>query len=419
MKKPELLSPAGSLEALHMAFAYGADAVYAGLPRYSLRVRSNEFNEENLIKAITATHQLGRKIYLVVNLLPHNAKLTTIVEDLRNIVQHQPDGFIVADPGILLLLREHFPQIPLHLSVQANTMNWAAVRFWQDQCVKRIILSRELSLEELSEIRTRCPDIELEVFVHGSLCMAYSGRCLISGYMNKRDANQGACTNACRWQYQVQPRQSSLAAEFTAPENTNEPFGVEEDEHGSYLFNSRDLRAVALIEQLTSIGIDSFKIEGRTKSAYYAARTAQVYRKAIDLAVAGQPFDNGLLEELNGLSNRGYTTGFLQRHTPESLQQYERGHSCGDQQFVGKVSHVTEDGFINIEVKNAFCVGDELQLVTPDGNFLFRLKSLLNKHRQPIERAPGDGHTALLSAPENYGYRGQYALLAKRLGHAV
>ena len=213
MKKPELLSPAGSLEALHMAFAYGADAVYAGLPRYSLRVRSNEFNEGNLIKAIAATHQLGRKIYLVVNLLPHNAKLTTIVEDLRNIVQHQPDGFIVADPGIFLMLRENFPHIPLHLSVQANTMNWAAVRFWQNQGVKRIILSRELSLEELSEIRTRCPDIELEVFVHGSLCMAYSGRCLISGYMNKRDANQGACTNACRWQYRVQPRQNILAAD--------------------------------------------------------------------------------------------------------------------------------------------------------------------------------------------------------------
>ena len=201
--RPELLCPAGSPEAMRMAFAYGADAVYAGEPRYSLRVRNNSFTLDNLGECIDEAHQQGKRFYVVVNIAPHNAKLAKFVEHIRAIVDMKPDALIVSDPGVVMLLQENFPEQPLHLSVQANTINWAALKFWQQQGIERVILSRELGLKEIAEMRQQVPDIEVEVFVHGALCMAYSGRCLLSGYMNKRDPNQGACTNACRWGYEV------------------------------------------------------------------------------------------------------------------------------------------------------------------------------------------------------------------------
>ncbi|MFO1390068.1 U32 family peptidase, partial [Cellvibrio sp.] len=212
----ELLSPAGTLKAMRMAFDYGANAVYAGQPRYSLRVRNNEFTLENLALGIEEAHSRGKQFYVVTNLAPHNAKLKSFVTDMKSVIDLKPDALIVSDPGVVYLLREHFPDMPLHLSVQANTMNWAAVKFWQSQGINRIILSRELGIDEIAEIKQRCPDMELEVFVHGALCMAYSGRCLISSYMNKRDPNQGACTNACRWEYGVQSCSHSSTDELIA-----------------------------------------------------------------------------------------------------------------------------------------------------------------------------------------------------------
>lgn len=199
MFKPELLSPAGTLKNMRYAFAYGADAVYAGQPRYSLRVRNNDFKMENLATGIQEAHSLGKKLYVVSNIAPHNTKLKTYIKDMEPVVAMQPDALIMSDPGLIMMVREAFPDQTVHLSVQANAINWASVKFWQQQGIKRVILSRELSLDEIEEIRQRCPDIELEVFVHGALCMAYSGRCLLSGYINKRDPNQGTCTNACRW----------------------------------------------------------------------------------------------------------------------------------------------------------------------------------------------------------------------------
>ncbi len=208
MKKTELLSPAGNLRNMRYAFAYGADAVYAGQPRYSLRVRENDFDKlANLATAIKEAHTQNKLFYITSNILPHNAKLKTFLRDIKPIIELQPDALIMADPGLILLIRENYPDMPIHLSVQANTMNYAGVKFWQNIGISRIILSRELSLEEIAEIRQQCPDIELEVFVHGALCIAYSGRCLLSGYMNHRDANQGTCTNACRWSYQIHPAQ--------------------------------------------------------------------------------------------------------------------------------------------------------------------------------------------------------------------
>ncbi|MEJ2394024.1 MAG: U32 family peptidase, partial [Candidatus Thiodiazotropha sp.] len=203
MKKPELLSPAGTLKNARYAFAYGADAVYAGLPRYSLRVRNNDFLEENLAIGIAEAHALGRRFYLACNVMPHGAKLKTFLRDLQPVIEMGPDALIMSDPGLILMVREAWPEMPVHLSVQANTVNAEAVRFWQQQGLSRVILSRELSLEEVEAIRQACPDMELEVFVHGALCIAYSGRCLLSGYFNHRDANQGTCTNSCRWDYKL------------------------------------------------------------------------------------------------------------------------------------------------------------------------------------------------------------------------
>ena len=203
MRSTELLSPAGTLKNMRYAFAYGADAVYAGQPRYSLRVRNNDFLEENLAIGIAEAHRLGKKFYLATNVLPHNSKIKTFIRDIKPVVEMGPDALIMADPGLIMLVREAWPDMPVHLSVQANTMNWASVKFWQSVGISRIILSRELSLDEIADIRQHCPDMELETFVHGALCIAYSGRCLLSGYFNHRDPNQGTCTNSCRWKYDV------------------------------------------------------------------------------------------------------------------------------------------------------------------------------------------------------------------------
>jgi len=403
MKTPELLSPAGTLRNLRYAIAYGADAVYAGMPRYSLRVRNNDFSTiENLSAGIEQVHAKGKAFFMATNLLPHNSKVKTFMADMEPIIELGPDALIMADPGLIMMVRERWPEIPVHLSVQANTMNYASVRFWQQLGIKRIILSRELSLDQVEEIRQECPDMELEVFVHGALCIAYSGRCLLSGYFNHRDANQGSCTNACRWDYKVKDGKEDISGdikpvEVKLLEEANRPgelMPIEEDEHGTYIMNSKDLRAVEHVGRLVKIGIDCLKIEGRTKSHYYTARTAQVYRKAIDDAVAGRPFDPGLLGKLENLASRGYTDGFYQRHHDHETQNYIDNHSKSTQQrFVGElVAYNGATGMAEVEVKNKFSVGDELELIMPGGNRSFRLEEMHDMDGQPTEVAPGSGY---------------------------
>ncbi len=394
---PELLCPAGSLRAQQLAFAYGADAVYAGLPRLSLRVRNNEFDLDNLARGIALARAANKGFYLVANLIPRNAKINSLMRDLEPAVALGPDALIVSDPGIIRLLQQAYPQLPLHLSVQANTINWASVAFWRDQGLARVILARELALDEIAEIRQRVPDMELEVFVHGALCMAYSGRCLLSAYSHRRDPNQGACNNACRWAYTPSEPLVLNAAEG------EEPLVLEEDEHGSYVFNSRDLRAIEYVGALADLGVTSLKIEGRTKSPYYAARTAQAYRRALDDWSAGRPFDAALLQSLDGLANRGYTPGFLRRHIPlAELQNYERGASLGEQQWVGELlpqEPSREDDTWLVEVKNRFALGDQLTLITPEGNHPFVLQGLFDSQGQALSVAPGSGHRVRLSLP--------------------
>ena len=421
MTTSELLSPAGSLKGMHFAFAYGADAVYAGQPKYSLRVRNNEFRkQDNLAAGIAEAHRLGKKFYVASNLAPHNNKVRTFIKDMASVVEAKPDAVILSDPGLIMMVRERWPELTVHLSVQANAVNFATVKFWQRQGVQRVILSRELSLDEIEEIRQQCPDIELEVFVHGALCVAYSGRCLLSGYMTHRDSNQGACTNSCRWNYQAHPAVEDSSGDLVATPDSltidtpamllqeekrpGEYMPAFEDEHGTYIMNSKDLRAVQHVGRLIELGIESLKIEGRTKSHYYIARTAQVYRRAIDDALAGRTFDMSMMDQLDSLANRGYTEGFYRRHPPHEFQNYEHGFSRGlKQQYVGDVNKDdTHPGMLAIDVKNRFQVGDELELMTPNGNLSLHLTHLEDEQGQSIKLAPGSGYKVFMPQPTDF-----------------
>nr|WP_246880894.1 tRNA 5-hydroxyuridine modification protein YegQ [Chromobacterium violaceum] len=448
IKAPELLLPAGTLDKMRAAYDFGADAVYAGQPRYSLRARNNDFKLEELKQGIDEAHTRGKLFFVASNILPHNSKIKTYMADMEPVIAMKPDALIMADPGLIMMVREKWPEVPIHLSVQANTVNYMGVKFWQKLGVTRIILSRELSLDEIAEIRQECPDMELEVFVHGALCIAYSGRCLLSGYFNHRDPNQGTCTNACRWDYKVHDTAGDDAGDVQviqfdfnkAMEEANQSFSscgsqqrhpladktylieegsrpgelmpIIEDEHGTYIMNSKDLRAVEQVEKLVKIGVDSLKIEGRTKSLYYVARAAQVYRKAIDDAVAGRPFDLGLLADLDGLANRGYTPGFLERHQSQDYQNYLTGHSKAKQsQYVGDVIEVDAEGWALIEVKNRFAVGDKLEVIHPSGNRVIELAEM-TRNGESVQVAPGNGMQVRI--PGLAGYDGK-ALITRLL----
>ncbi|TXR53252.1 tRNA 5-hydroxyuridine modification protein YegQ [Reinekea thalattae] len=449
---PELLSPAGTLRNMRYAFAYGADAVYAGQPRYSLRVRNNDFTLANLETGINEARAQGKRLYVASNIAPHNSKIKTYMRDIEPVIEMQPDALIMSDPGLIMLVRERFPDQEIHLSVQANVVNYAAAQFWYKQGIKRIILSRELSLEEIQEIRENCPGLEIETFVHGALCIAYSGRCLLSGYINKRDPNQGTCTNTCRWKYNAHEAEEDASGDFvpkdakiwTPPENkiasdaptlgqgqpTDEIFLLEEegrpgtympayeDEHGTYIMNSKDLRAIQHVETLTKMGVHSLKIEGRTKSHYYVARTAQAYRQAIDDAVAGKSFDKGLMNTLENLAHRGYTEGFYRRHVHDEYQNYEIGRSVGvHQQFVAEV--IGRDGdALHLRSKNKFSVGDSVELMTPEGNATFNIEHIRNlKKQQDLTEVPGGDYEVKIQVPEALAKSAeQYGLLMRNLG---
>jgi putative protease len=433
--KAELLAPAGTYKNMEYAFAYGADAVYAGQPRYSLRVRNNDFKLENLEKGIVRAHQLGKKLYVASNIAPHNNKIDSYMRDIEPVINMKPDALIMSDPGLIMMVKDKWPEVPIHLSVQANVVNYAAVKFWHRQGVERVILSRELSLDEIEEIRMQCPEMELEVFVHGALCIAYSGRCLLSGYMNHRDPNQGSCTNACRWKYQAHEAKETEtgniiptgAQEFDPSASpidlSNQPtlgagkpsddivllqegnrendlMPMFEDEHGTYIMNSKDLRAIQHVQRLQQIGVHSLKIEGRTKSHYYAARTAQAYRQAIDDAAAGKLFDMKLMDTLENMSNRGYTEGFYRRHVHDEYQNYIRGASVStQQQFVGEITYSDSD-WLTVDVKNRFQVGDEVELMTTKGNFTFILDKIQSSTGENRDDAPGSGFIVKIPRPQ-------------------
>ncbi|MCE9501412.1 MAG: U32 family peptidase C-terminal domain-containing protein [Leptospira sp.] len=366
MKKiPELLMPAGNPEKMETAYLFGADAVYCGVPRYSLRARENDFRMESLKSAVEIAHSNNKKIYFTVNAIPRNSKVTTFPKYLSEMAALKPDAFIMADPGLIYLTRELHPEIDVHISVQANTMNFAAVKFWQKLGATRVILSREVSISEVAEIKNEVPDMELEVFVHGAICIAHSGRCFMSNYFTNRDANQGSCNNACRDKYKVF---------VTNPRQNDEMMELQEDEDGTYLMNSKDLRAIEFLEDIAKAGVDSVKVEGRTKSEYYVALVSKAYRKALDDIRDGNPFDRNLLVELDKIASRKYFSGFLTKGMEERVPEEERdfqnyvdgSSSIQTQMFMGKVKEINEDAdLVTVDIKNRVKIGDKIEVFLP------------------------------------------------------
>lgn len=360
---PELLMPAGSMHKLRVAIDYGADAVYCGVPRFSLRARENEFRLHNLGEAVVYAREHGRKIYFTVNAIPRNSKLHGYLRYLKAMADLKPDALIMADPGLMMITQDHFPELPIHISVQTNTMNYAAVEFWRRFGAKRVILSREITLAEIREIRQRCPDIEIEVFVHGAICIAHSGRCFMSNYFGNRDANQGACNNACREPYQIflkNPRKDDAEMEMISSDD------------GTFLMNSKDLRAIEFLGELAKIGVDSIKVEGRTKNDYYAAMVARTYRRALDDIYEHRPFDRSLLTELEKVASRRYFSGFLTRGLEErppadelNFQNEEGDQRWRTHAYAGCVKRQDADGTAWFELKTRLTEGDTLEVFFP------------------------------------------------------
>lgn len=381
-KKPELLAPAGDMEKLHFAVAYGADAVYLGGDHFSLREKSNNFTLEKIGEAVFYCHERGIKVYVAVNIFAHNDDLKPLNAYLKALAAIKPDALLISDPGVLLLAKEAAPALPVHISTQANNVNWKTVSFWRNYGAVRVVLGRELSLDEIKEIGIKT-DVELEMFVHGAMCMSYSGRCLLSNYLTGRDANRGQCTHPCRWQY-------ALVEE----ERPGEYLPLEEDGRGSYIMNSKDLNLLSYLPDLCKAGIDSFKIEGRVKSSYYVAVVTKVYREAIDcLMETPEKFSEKLpfwQDELKTVSHRQYTTGFLTGKPQGKDHRYDTGGYERHYDFVAVVKgYDVQRKMVRLEQRNHFCVGEELELVFPKGkNIPLTVTALYNEAGEAIEKAP-------------------------------
>ncbi len=358
IKKPELLLPAGSLSSLKTAFFYGADVVYAGTPEMSLRAKS-KFPLEDMEEGIAFAHSKGKKVYLTLNLFSHNRDIAKLENHVKTLKHLSPDGIIISDPGIFKYVKQEMPEMPLHISTQANVCSWLTVKFWKDMGADLCVLGREVSFNEALEIREKCKDIKLEIFVHGAMCISYSGRCLMSAFMASRSANQGACAHSCRWKYK-----SKLVME--EEKRPGEYLEMYEDDHGSYIMNSKDLCLMPKFDKVLSAGFDSLKIEGRHKTPYYVAQTARVYRKAIDdyfnAPAAWKP--DLYIQELETLQNRGYTLGFFDGIPTSEAQDYLDTSSRSDWRNVGYVKENRGNSIV-IDIRNKITKGDKIEILSP------------------------------------------------------
>ncbi len=384
-KKLELLMPAWDMEKLKFAYAYWADATYVWAPMFSLRARTNSFNMDSLKEASDYAHSLWKKIYFTANIYAHNVKIKPFMAQFRKMVDMKPDAFIMADPWLIYIVRKEFPDVEIHLSVQANNTNWAQAEFWESIWIKRIILSREISIKEIKEIHEKCPNMELEAFVHGAICMAYSGRCLISNYLSNRDPNQWTCSHSCRWEYKVfknDKTQEELEMLTWRPEEykelewnfaleekerPGELMEIDEDEYGTYLMNSRDLCAIDYLEEMKDAWIISFKVEGRNKTVNYISSVWLAYREAIDAIEKWEKYDSlKLSQELFSIANRWYIPWFLAWNPNANAQFYERNGSFGTKAFLGILrDYDYKNKLVRVEVKNKFEINDEIEIVSP------------------------------------------------------
>lgn len=355
MKKVELLAPVGNMEKFKMALHYGADAVFLGGKMFNLRAGSNNLSDEELEYAVNYAHERGKKVYVTLNVIPHNQELELLPDYVKFLDRIGVDGVIVADLGVFQIVKEN-SNLSISVSTQASNTNWRSVKMWKDLGARRVVLAREILLDNIAEIRAKVPDIELEVFVHGAMCMAISGRCLLSNYMTGRDANRGDCAQACRWKYNL--------VEETRP---GEYMPVYEDEYGTYIFNSRDLCTIEIIDKILDLGVDSLKIEGRMKGIYYVANAVKVYRDAIDSYYSGNyQYNPKWLEELESTSNRSYTKGFyLGRAGVESQNYNDRNSYSQTHQLVAKVEQKLPNNEYILAIRNRLLVGEKLEVVSP------------------------------------------------------
>ena len=383
MRDTELLIPAGSLEVLKTAVIYGADAVYLGGEAFGLRAKAKNFTNEEIREGIAFAHARGVKVYITANILAHNDDLPGVEAYFEELKEIRPDALIISDPGVFAIARRVIPDMEIHISTQANNTNYGTYLFWHELGAKRVVSARELSLKEIREIREHIPeDMEIESFIHGAMCISYSGRCLLSNFLVGRDANQGACTHPCRWKYSV--------VEETRP---GEYMPVYENERGTYIFNSKDLCMIEHIPEMMEAGIDSFKIEGRMKTALYVATVARTYRKAIDDYKKDPALYQANMEwyreEIGKCTYREFTTGFYFGKPDSTTQIYDNNTYVKNYTYLGTVEEVWEDGTCRIEQKNKFSVGETIEIMKPDGrNIPVTVKSITDAEGQPMESAP-------------------------------
>ncbi|MBO6129586.1 MAG: U32 family peptidase [Pseudobutyrivibrio sp.] len=383
MRETELLVPASSLEVLKVAVIYGADAVYIGGEVYGLRAKAKNFSNEDMIEGIRFAHEHGVKVYVTANILAHNGDLEGVKEYFKELKEIKPDALIIADPAVFMLAKEICPEIERHVSTQANNTNYGTYKFWHELGAKRVVSARELSLEEIKEIRANIPDdLEIETFIHGAMCISYSGRCLLSNYFTGRDANQGACTHPCRWKYAVVEEQ-----------RPGEYLPVYENERGTYIFNSKDLCMIEHIPDLLSSGIDSFKIEGRMKTALYVATVARTYRKAIDDCKESEEKYLANLDwyknQISACTYRQFTTGFFYGKPSEESQIYDNNTYNIGYTYLGIAENVTDDGFFEIEQRNKFSVGETIEIMKPNGdNIEVKVLEIKNEAGESMESCP-------------------------------
>ena len=383
MRETELLIPASSLEVLKTAVLYGADAVYIGGEMYGLRAKAKNFSEKDMEEGIRFAHQHGVKVFVTANIVAHNEDLEGIHDYFRSLRAMKPDALIISDPGVFTIAKEECPEIQIHISTQANSTNYATYNFWYNLGASRVVAARELSLKEIAEIREHIPeDMEIEAFIHGAMCISHSGRCLLSNYFTGRNANMGACTHPCRWKYYVM--EESRPGEFLP---------VEENERGTYIFNSKDLCMIEHVPDLIEAGVDSFKIEGRMKTALYVAAVTRTYRRAIDdYKKSPELFQQNLdyyREEIAKCTYRQFTTGFYYGKTDENSQIYDANTYIKEYTYIGIVQDIDERGYHKIYQRNKFSVGEEIEVMIPDGtNKVLKVLAMEDENREPVESAP-------------------------------
>ncbi len=383
MKHPELLIPASSLEVLKTAVVFGADAVYIGGEAFGLRAKAKNFSMEEIREGIAFAHAHDVKVYITANILAHNGDLSGVRAYFEELKEIKPDALIISDPGVFMIAREVCPEIDIHISTQANNTNYGTYQFWHQLGARRVVTARELSMAELKEIREKAPaDLEMETFIHGAMCISYSGRCLLSNYFTGRDANRGACTHPCRWKYAI--------VEETRP---GEYMPVYENERGTYIFNSKDLCMIEHIPELIDSGIDSFKIEGRMKTALYVATVARTYRKAIDDYLESPELYrknmDWYLDQISNCTYRQFTTGFFFGKPDESAQIYDNNTYVKEYTYLGIIGECTADGLYRIEQRNKFSVGEQIEIMKPDGrNIPVVVRRIVDEEGQEMQSAP-------------------------------